>query len=128
MTSLKFRKHAWWLAPLTVVALGTCNWIVNEIRASIDLSRLDATMTRHEVVATLGEPDYQNRWYSASSSHEGDYFKYRYPYFWDYLLPFEETRTIEVHFRDGEEQLTWVGSHPAYTNGTRVVIRRRMAH
>ncbi len=110
-----------------MLAIGGSNWIINEIIVRVHLSRLDVSTTRQELIDRLGEPDWVTRWLGESSAGgAGDIFVYRYPYLWDFLLPLRETRTIEVQFRDGDDQLIEVGSHPAYSDGTTVVVSRRM--
>ncbi len=122
MKLASLRKHAWWVIPLVVLVIGVGNWVINEVIVLVHLSRLDATTTRQEVIERLGEPDWEIPW---SGSHgAGDIFVYRYPYFWDYLLPLRETRSIEVHFLEGDEQLIEVLSHRAYEDSRAVVISR----
>jgi hypothetical protein len=111
----------WWILLLTIIV---ASWALSEVRAQIALSKLNLTTTRDEVIGRLGAPDRKIRWEAWTA--EGDVLVYRYSYFWDYLLPFKETRTITVHFRDGEEQLIAVESHHAYSDSTYILIDRNM--
>src|SRR5688500_10188097 len=69
------------LVLAALIAVVACSWGVNEWVLRRDLWSLETTMTRDQVLARLGTPDYDGSW--SGSYGAGDYLVYEYPNLWN---------------------------------------------
>ena len=123
----KFARPAKWLILLAILLvglgiLGLANIIFVEVRFRGDLSHIKRSTTRQELIDLFGAPDDYGSW---TDGREGTHvFEYRYPYLWDYVLSVGNTRTIEVTYRHGEDEVFHAWTRHHYSDTYTDVISR----